>query len=316
MCRVLQRPAEPARGDAEARRRRQANHFPGRYRGGEQRADAVEERVARCQHADRLAAPRQDLWEWRRAAATARPSCRRRAARRARGGACRRRRAWLARAAVRRQGRGPARPSSPMPRIASQGAVLALIACLRPTPRADSRRHQRGDGARASARRSRRCPSDDVARRAHRSALSAAAADEGRRLRGHRKGSRPISSNNASACWWMQRTRSRRRSRQNARAAASPRGMPARHRRPAIRGGRGRTTTGARWRTSPPPSAALGAAPRRVFLTIGRLQLAAFAGAPQHRYLVRTIDPADVILPRRAMDRGARPRSMPTRRRR
>jgi precorrin-6A/cobalt-precorrin-6A reductase len=35
----------------------------------------------------------------------------------------------------------------------------------------------------------------------------------------------------------------------------------------------------------------LGEAPRRVFLTIGRLGLAAFARAPQHFYLVRTIDP-------------------------
>src|SRR5438876_5037734 len=32
---------------------------------------------------------------------------------------------------------------------------------------------------------------------------------------------------------------------------------------------------------------ALGETPRRVFLTHGRLQLAAFASAPQHRYLVR-----------------------------
>lgn len=36
---------------------------------------------------------------------------------------------------------------------------------------------------------------------------------------------------------------------------------------------------------------ALGAAPRRVFLTIGRLGLMDFAGAPQHVYLIRTIDP-------------------------
>ncbi len=42
--------------------------------------------------------------------------------------------------------------------------------------------------------------------------------------------------------------------------------------------------------------AALGAAPRRVFLTIGRLRLADFARAPQHAYLVRTIDPADAAL--------------------
>jgi len=39
---------------------------------------------------------------------------------------------------------------------------------------------------------------------------------------------------------------------------------------------------------------AIGAAPRRVFLTIGRLQLAAFEAAPQHSYLIRTIETAEV----------------------
>jgi precorrin-6A/cobalt-precorrin-6A reductase len=40
---------------------------------------------------------------------------------------------------------------------------------------------------------------------------------------------------------------------------------------------------------------ALGAAPKTVFLTQGRLQLAAFARAPQHRYIVRAIDrPAEI----------------------
>lgn len=41
--------------------------------------------------------------------------------------------------------------------------------------------------------------------------------------------------------------------------------------------------------------AALGATPRRVFLTQGRLQLAAFAAAPQHFYLVRAIDEPDEL---------------------
>jgi precorrin-6A/cobalt-precorrin-6A reductase len=36
---------------------------------------------------------------------------------------------------------------------------------------------------------------------------------------------------------------------------------------------------------------ALGDEPKRVFLTIGRLGIAAFARAPQHFYLIRTIDP-------------------------
>jgi precorrin-6A/cobalt-precorrin-6A reductase len=40
---------------------------------------------------------------------------------------------------------------------------------------------------------------------------------------------------------------------------------------------------------------ALGRQPRRVFLTIGGLQLAAFADAPRHHYIVRTIDPPDAI---------------------
>ncbi len=45
---------------------------------------------------------------------------------------------------------------------------------------------------------------------------------------------------------------------------------------------------------------ALGAQPRTAFLTQGRLQLAAFARAPQHRYIVRAIDrPAEIdALPR------------------
>jgi len=38
-------------------------------------------------------------------------------------------------------------------------------------------------------------------------------------------------------------------------------------------------------------AAALGRDSKRVFLTIGRLQLDAFAAAPQHYYLIRTIEP-------------------------
>jgi precorrin-6A/cobalt-precorrin-6A reductase len=43
---------------------------------------------------------------------------------------------------------------------------------------------------------------------------------------------------------------------------------------------------------------ALGPKPRRVFLTLGRLELGAFARAPHHHYVARTIDPpGDVALP-------------------
>ena len=43
--------------------------------------------------------------------------------------------------------------------------------------------------------------------------------------------------------------------------------------------------------------AALGASPRRVFLTVGRMEVAAFATAPQHDYVVRTIEPLGDGLP-------------------
>ena len=43
---------------------------------------------------------------------------------------------------------------------------------------------------------------------------------------------------------------------------------------------------------------AIGPTPRRVFLTLGRLELGAFAKRPHHHYVARTIDPpGDVALP-------------------
>jgi precorrin-6A/cobalt-precorrin-6A reductase len=55
---------------------------------------------------------------------------------------------------------------------------------------------------------------------------------------------------------------------------------------------------GDRWTGVPTMEAAvraLGESVRRVFLTIGGLQLAVFAAAPQHHYVIRTIDPPDAI---------------------
>jgi len=53
---------------------------------------------------------------------------------------------------------------------------------------------------------------------------------------------------------------------------------------------------------------ALGAVARRVFLTVGRLELGAFAAAPQHTYLARTIDlPQDTMLPAQLAIVQARP---------
>jgi precorrin-6A/cobalt-precorrin-6A reductase len=56
-------------------------------------------------------------------------------------------------------------------------------------------------------------------------------------------------------------------------------------------------------------AAALGREPKRVFLTIGRLQLDAFAAAPRHFYLIRTIEPLAVPpnLPRHCVILGRGP---------
>ncbi|MXQ13905.1 cobalt-precorrin-6A reductase [Microvirga makkahensis] len=68
---------------------------------------------------------------------------------------------------------------------------------------------------------------------------------------------------------------------------------------------------GDRWIGVPNTEAAvtaLGEEPRRVFLTVGRLELPPFAAAPQHTYLVRTIEPVGDALPvpnlRAIRDRG------------
>ena len=47
----------------------------------------------------------------------------------------------------------------------------------------------------------------------------------------------------------------------------------------------------------PAAADAIGAAPRTVFVTVGRNEAGAFARAPQHAYLVRTIEPLDGALP-------------------
>jgi precorrin-6A/cobalt-precorrin-6A reductase len=41
----------------------------------------------------------------------------------------------------------------------------------------------------------------------------------------------------------------------------------------------------------------LGPAPRGVFLALGRQEIAAFASAPQHHYLIRSVDPVQPPLP-------------------
>lgn len=64
----------------------------------------------------------------------------------------------------------------------------------------------------------------------------------------------------------------------------------------ALRRSPWRPVAGDRWiEVADVPAAvgALGGAPRRVFLALGRKELAPFANAPQHHYLVRSVDPVD-----------------------
>lgn len=62
-----------------------------------------------------------------------------------------------------------------------------------------------------------------------------------------------------------------------------------------------RETPGDRWTHVPDmasAAAALGRRPRRVFLSIGRLEIPAFEAAPQHDYLIRAVDMFAASLPR------------------
>jgi precorrin-6A/cobalt-precorrin-6A reductase len=59
-------------------------------------------------------------------------------------------------------------------------------------------------------------------------------------------------------------------------------------------------TDGDRWTEVADVGAAittLGNAPRRVFVALGRNELAPFAAAPQHHYLIRSVDPVEPPLP-------------------
>jgi precorrin-6A/cobalt-precorrin-6A reductase len=70
-------------------------------------------------------------------------------------------------------------------------------------------------------------------------------------------------------------------------------------------------TEGDDWKVVADPiraAAALGEKALRVLLTVGRLELSAFTGAPQHDYIARTIDPAgDIALPPRIAFIAERP---------
>jgi precorrin-6A/cobalt-precorrin-6A reductase len=87
----------------------------------------------------------------------------------------------------------------------------------------------------------------------------------------------------------------------NAAAAARRTGMPF----VALRRPPWRRTEGDRWTEVDDVGAAvaaLGAAPRRVFVALGRNELAPLLDAPQHHYLIRSVDPVAPPLPLRHAD--------------
>ena len=288
---ILPRPAEAGRREAKAGGGRQAGELRRRDVGGQQGADAVEERIARGQHADRLAAPCQDGRHRVPRSAKATPSCLPSRARRARGVGARRPPAALAPAPHARQGRGRhARPRRCRRWSARELAVPSSSSDAPPLRVLGAWRVQRGDGAGAVARRTRRPRRAAVAGRPHARSSSPAGAGPHWRVRWRGRARRPPSCRADGSARRRHPIRSPR--------ACPP--MPAsRHAAPACRssawdgrhGAPGRATVGGRsptWRrrwtrsgsrraASSSPSAACSLPPSRE--------------RRKHHYLVRTIDP-------------------------
>ena len=170
-----------------------------------------------------------------------------------------------------------------------------------------SRRHDGSLRARGASRRRSDFDVTAVARRPHQRPAPAADPDPHRRLR-RRGRARPLPGAGAD------RGGDRRHASLRGRDVRATRPRPARSagvpllalRRPP--GSRRPATAGSTWLPWQRPLHALGEAPRRVFLTVGRLELASFAAAPQHTYLVRTIEPIGDALPVPNVDRHPRPR--------
>ena len=200
-------------------------------------------------------------------------------------------------------GESPARPSSPMPMIVSQGAVAAPCSTQ----------------ARNSGKRSACASSFWAARRkpprSRRGWPAGPTSDPLLSMAGRTSDPRPLPiptriggfGGVAGLAGFL----ARRADRGGDRRHASLRGRDVPQRGRGLRAGRraaarpappgleaaGRAIAGSRSASMDEAVQALGEAPRRVFLTVGRLELASFAAAPQHTYLVRTIEPIGDALP-------------------
>ncbi len=85
----------------------------------------------------------------------------------------------------------------------------------------------------------------------------------------------------------------------------------------ALRRAAWQPVAGDRWTSVPDIDAAvtaLGETPRRVFLAIGRQEAHRFAAAPQHSYLIRSVDPVDppLAVPKAVYIRSAGPFTLET----
>ena len=143
----------------------------------------------------------------------------------------------------------------------------------------------------AALGRARRSRGDAVARRPHRRAGAAAGAGAHRRLR-RRRGLADYLATRAHRRADRRHASVRRQMSANAAQAAGRAGVPlAGAAAAALERGRGRSLE--RGRRCRRRLRALGEAPRRVFLALGRNDIAPFVQAPQHHYLVRSVDPVE-----------------------
>ncbi len=300
---VLHRPAETTRRQAEGGRGGQADHFLRRDLPRQQRADPVEERIAAS---PRRTPKRRDAREWpgmRLAAAMARPAFRR-SRRRRPATRCRRPPTTSDACAisVRAAGERPSRPSSPIPMIDSQrrGArSTARSTGIAFVEQNDATsypwRHDGGERPGAADCRPpgpRSCP---VLRRPDAKPGAAADPVPRRRLWRRRRDCKAYLTRTPDRRGYRRNPSVRRPDVAQRRCRLPGPGVPLARPHPAGLAPAGRRSLDQRRRTWTAAVHALGERPRTVFLTIGGLQLAAFARAPQHHYIVRTIDPPDAI---------------------
>src|SRR5262252_5423398 len=272
--RLRQRPAQTRGGKTEGRKRRHRHRLARIDVPQQDRADAVNEWIARCEHADLPAALRQHLLDRALERASPRP----RDAADERGGknkmplAAKHHLCRLDKVSSdRRQALDPvlADADDGQP-AARRGSLARKRVTERHATHPHSRRHDGSATAGGTPGRTRRRGRNGFARGPHRGAGHACSAGADRRIRGRR------------GPWRISHGRTRRRA---YRCDASLR----RHHLGQCGGCGGSHAVAA----AAAAVKALGEASRRVFLALGKREIRTFAQAPQHHYLVRSVEPVD-----------------------